>query len=100
MLGLVSVQLSLHAWYSAVAVLRNFRLFYAGVVGWCDGAGYTFSAGAILMTIGQGPIALSVGADGGGLDIFTLVYPFSPFSLSLGDGSIYTEILSQRAVRP
>ena len=30
----------------------------------------------ILITVGQGPIALEVGADGGGLDIFTLVYPF------------------------
>ena len=30
---------------------------------------------------GQGPIALAVGAGGGGLDIFTLIYPFSPFSL-------------------
>ena len=42
----------------------------------------------ILITVGQGPIALAVGADGGGLDIFTLVYPFSSFSLSLGDGPI------------
>ena len=39
----------------------------------------------ILITLGQGPIALAVGAGGGGLDIFTLIYPFS---LSLGDGSI------------
>ena len=37
---------------------------------------------------GQGPIALAVGAGGGGLDIFTLIYPFSSFSLSLGDGPI------------
>ena len=37
----------------------------------------------ILITVGQGPIALAVG--GGGLDIFTLIYPFS---LSLGDGPI------------
>ena len=42
----------------------------------------------ILITVGQGPIALAVGAGGGGLDIFTLIYPFSSFSLSLGDGSI------------
>ena len=34
------------------------------------------------------PIALAVGAGGGGLDIFTLIYPFSSFSLSLGDGPI------------
>ena len=38
----------------------------------------------ILITVGQGPIALAVGA--GCLDIFTLIYPFSSFSLSLGDG--------------
>ena len=37
-----------------------------------------------LITVGQGPIALAVGAGGGGLDIFTLIYPFSSFSLSLG----------------
>ena len=42
----------------------------------------------ILITVGQGPIALAVGAGGGGLDIFTLLYPFSSFSLSLGDGPI------------
>ena len=42
----------------------------------------------ILITVGQGPIALAVGAGGGGLDIFTIIYPFSSFSLSLGDGSI------------
>ena len=32
---------------------------------------------------GQGPIALAVGADGGCLDIFTLLFPFSPLSSSL-----------------
>ena len=42
----------------------------------------------IWITLGQGPIALAVGAGGGGLDILTLIYPFSSFSLSLGDGSI------------
>ena len=42
----------------------------------------------ISITVGQGPNALAVGAGGGGLDIFTLIYPFSSFSLSLGDGSI------------
>ena len=38
----------------------------------------------ILITVGQWPIALAVGAGGGGLDIFTLIYSFSSFSLSLG----------------
>ena len=42
----------------------------------------------ILITVGQGSIALAVGAGGGGLDIFTLIYHFSSFFLSLGDGSI------------
>ena len=40
----------------------------------------------ILITVGQGPVALAVGAGVGGLDIFTLIYPFSSFSLSLGEG--------------
>ena len=35
----------------------------------------------IWMIVGQGPIALAAGADGGCLDIFTLLYPLS---LSLG----------------
>ena len=30
------------------------------------------------ITVGQGPTALAVGAGWGYLDIFTLVYPFSP----------------------
>ena len=44
----------------------------------------------IWITVGQGPTALTVGAGGGCLDIFTLIYPFflSSFSLSLGDGPI------------
>ena len=42
----------------------------------------------ILITVGQGPIGLAVGAGGGGLDIFTLIYPFSSFSHSLGDSWI------------
>ena len=42
----------------------------------------------ILIIVGQGPIALAVCAGGGGLDILTLIYPFSSFSLSLGDGPI------------
>ena len=31
----------------------------------------------ILITVGLGPIAFAVGAGGGGLDIFTLIYSFS-----------------------
>ena len=36
------------------------------------------------ITVGQGPTALAVGAGGGCLDIFTLIYPFSSLSPSLG----------------
>ena len=42
----------------------------------------------ILIKVGQGPTALAVGAGWGCLDIFTLIYPLSSFSLSLGDGPI------------
>ena len=37
----------------------------------------------IWITVGQGPTALAVGAVGDCLDIFTLVYSFSPLSPSL-----------------
>ena len=42
----------------------------------------------ILITVGQGPIALAVGAGGGGLDIFTLIY-LSPLSPSLWETARY-----------
>ena len=43
----------------------------------------------ILITVGQGPIALAVDAGGGGLDIFTLIYPFSSASPSLWETARY-----------
>ena len=42
----------------------------------------------IGIIVGQGPSVLAVGAGGGCLDIFSLIYHFSSFSLSLGDGQI------------
>ena len=53
----------------------------------------------IWMIIGQRSIALAVDA-GGFFYIFTLLYPFSSFSLSLGDGPIEIDILSQTAAKP
>ena len=41
----------------------------------------------IWMAVGQGPTALAVGA--GGLDIFTLLYPFFPLSPSLWEAARY-----------
>ena len=47
---------------------------------------------AVWITVGQGPTELAVGAGGGCLDIFTLIYPFSSLSLLFlplfGDGPI------------
>ena len=61
------------------------------VVRWCW---VNFQCRGVLQ--GQGPTALAVGAGGGCLDIFTLIYPLSPLSPSLwGDGPIKTEILSR-----
>ena len=37
----------------------------------------------VWMMVGQGAIALTVGAGGGCLEIFILLYPFSPLSPSL-----------------
>ena len=41
------------------------------------------------ITVGQGPTALAVGAGGDCLDIFTLIYPFSPLSPSLWETARY-----------
>ena len=43
----------------------------------------------IWITVGQGLTALAVGAGGGCLDIFTLIYPFSPLSPSLWETARY-----------
>ena len=42
----------------------------------------------ILITVGQGPVALAVGAGGGCLDILTHLFFLLSFFLSLGDGPI------------
>ena len=43
----------------------------------------------IWITVGQGSTALTVGAGEGCLDIFTLIYPFSPLSPSLRETARY-----------
>ena len=43
----------------------------------------------IWISVGQGPTALAVGAGGGCLDVFTLIYPFSPLSPSLWETARY-----------
>ena len=43
----------------------------------------------ILIIVGQGSTVLAVDAGGGGLDIFTLIYPFSSLSPSLWETARY-----------
>ena len=43
----------------------------------------------IWITVGQGPTALTVGAGGGCMDIFTLIYSFAPLSPSLWERARY-----------
>ena len=43
----------------------------------------------VWITVGQGPSGLKVGAGGGCLDIFTLIYHFSPLSYSLWETARY-----------
>ena len=54
----------------------------------------------IWITVGQGPTALAVGAGGGCLDIFSLIYPISILSPSLWETARYRLKYSQRAVKP
>ena len=73
-----------------IIMTRGYVVIKNHVGGWSGGAmvlGRLPVPGrpTILITVGQGPIALAVGAGGGGLDIFTLT---CAFSLSLGDGPI------------
>ena len=58
------------------------------VVRWCW---VNFQCRGVLLIwiiVRQRPTALAVGADGGCLDIFSLIYPFPSLSFSLGDGPI------------
>ena len=75
--------------------LPFYLLYLLGVsVGWSGGAivlGKLPAPGrpTIWMTVGQEPIVLAVGAGGGCLDIFSLVYTFSPLSPSLWETARY-----------
>ena len=56
---------------------------------WCE---VNFQCQAVLLIwliVGQGPTAFAVGAGGGCLDIFTLVYLFSPVTPSLWEMARY-----------
>ena len=59
------------------------------VVRWCWVNFQCRGAQLIWIIVGQGPIALAVGAGGGCLDIFSLVYHFSFLSPSLWQTARY-----------
>ena len=70
------------------------QLFTCLSRGWSDGAmvlGKLPVPGrpTIWITVGQGPTALAVGAGGGCLDIFSLIYPISILSPSLWETARY-----------
>ena len=83
--------LELLACLSKTNVIIRFQNKYRG---WSGGAivlGKLTVPGrpTILITVGQGPTALAVGAGGGCLDVFTLIYPFFPLSPSLWETTRY-----------
>ena len=72
----------------------SFPIFFHG--GWSGGAmvlGKLPVPGrpTTWITVGQGPTALAVGAGGGCLDIFTLIYPFFPLSPSFWETARYID---------
>ena len=88
---------SLQNEFHAVDGLRNHLCLHSFIFftrGWSGGAmvlGKLPVPGrpTIWITVGQGPTALAVGAGGGCLDIFTLIYPFFPLSPSLWETARY-----------
>ena len=67
-------------WHKFQTMLTFLNVIYLIFKGWSGGAMVLgkLPVPTSLMIVGQGPIALAVGAGRGWLDIFTLLYPFSP----------------------
>ena len=81
----------------------SFLSSLSGVVGRCDGAGLTSSSGAsYTLDYSRARAYCTCSRCGWGLygHFYSHLSFLSSFSLSLGDGPILTEILSQRAVKP
>ena len=95
--------LNLHIYLNCMLTLRQCPLHniymyhnvycprFSGLYGWA----FKPTSGLLHMTflcwisVGQGLIALAVGAGGGGLDIFSLIYHFSFLSPSLWETARY-----------
>ena len=74
-----------------ILIKSSLCIYFGGgrMVRWCW---VNFQCRGVLQfgfTVGQGPTALAVGAGGGCLDIFTLIYPFFPLSPSLWETARY-----------
>ena len=78
-----------------ITTLRDGR-----VVRWCWVNFQCLGVLLIWIIVEQGPAALTVGAVGVVWTFFSRLSFLSSFSLPLGNGPVYTEILSQRAVKP
>ena len=86
-MSIIRLKFSEPAWYYQT---ENLRAVGGGwVVRWCWV--YFQCQGVLLiwLIVGQGPSAPAVGADEGCLDIFTLIYFFSPLSPSLWETARY-----------
>ena len=76
-------------------IANQYSPAYLWVVGWWSGGAMVLGKlpvpgrPTIWISVGQGPIALAVGAGGGCLDIFVLIYPFFPLSPSLWETARY-----------
>ena len=94
--GFRKVSCKPNTFINCLGIYRNIRILRHNscLWGWSGGAmvlGKLPVPGrpTILITVGQGPTALAVGAGGFCLDIFTLIYPFSPLSPSLWETARY-----------
>ena len=70
-------------------IANDYKIGGGRVVRWCW---VNFQCRGVLLSwirVGQGPVALAVGAGGGCLDIFSLVYHFSFLSPSLWETARY-----------
>ena len=81
-------------WMNPIVNLGFTSFFFLHLKGWSDGAmvlGKLSVPGrpTICIQVGQEPTALAVGAAGGCLDMFSLIYPFSPLSPSLWETARY-----------
>ena len=88
----MKIEIALNIFYSEISTeITHCTYSNKGVVGGAMVLGKLPVPGrpTIWITVGQGPTALAVGAGGGCLDIFSLIYPISILSLSLWETARY-----------